>query len=159
MCRLRPYLPVARVGTAILAACLAATTAFADPPSADVKPADKALAMLAPPAPDRHATPDSMPREPRWSFRFSFGDCRDGPGGRTALGGLIGGLAGGLLGAHLAEEGDEPAAAAAGALVGGLVGGTIGRAVELSDPACRDGTRPTVPTGQPVLWTDPATGI
>ena len=142
----RLRMTVVRLGSALLGLSLLAST-----PAAQTQPTGKALAALAPPGPDLDAMPDPAPREPRWSYRFSFGDCRDGPGERTVLGGLLGGLAGGLLGAQLADEGDEPAAAVAGALMGGLLGGAIGRAVELGDPACLSPAPRGVPTG-PAPW-------
>ena len=86
---LRLRLAFVHLSSAILGVGLLASTALADPPAAQTQPTGKALAALAPPGPDLDAMPDPAPREPRWSFRFSFGDCRDGPGERTVLGGLL----------------------------------------------------------------------
>ena len=142
--------------------------------SAPASPGWKPVAMTAPsvpPPPSRpqmtrpllglypdRGPPDRPHNGPQdqWSFEFSFGDCTDGPGARSLIGGLIGGVVGGLIAARsddeAGHEGPDAAAVFASTMMGAAIGGSIGRMIELSDPACVGAALDSAETGQPIRW-------
>ncbi|NIR29521.1 MAG: hypothetical protein GWN84_09470 [Gammaproteobacteria bacterium] len=72
---------------------------------------------------------------------------------------VIGGTLGGVLGAQIGTGAGRVAAATAGALGGSYLGGEIGRTMDEADRRRVDETLERSPTGRPVAWKNPDTGV
>ncbi len=90
----------------------------------------------------------------RAPFRIDVGRCN-----RSELGAVLGGVAGGVLGSKVGDGSGRTVATIAGTVLGSIVGERIGRWMDQVDQACVGQALEHAPTGNPVEWVNPDTGV
>ncbi|MGB0682351.1 MAG: RT0821/Lpp0805 family surface protein [Magnetovibrionaceae bacterium] len=72
---------------------------------------------------------------------------------------IIGAILGGAAGTQIGKGKGNTAAIVAGAVLGGVLGNQVGKSMDRNDLATFNNALETAPTGNPVSWTNPDSGV